>query len=82
MTHRIPLLLGTMTIGHANTGGNRIYDPKQAQEMFDTCQQHGVLEADTARMYCEGTTETLMSSLDLHGMSIDTKCVRVLDVFG
>lgn len=51
-----------MTMGFPGTNGVRISDIQQCQEMLDTFFKYGK-EIDTARMYCEGTTEQVYCSV-------------------
>ncbi|THU78635.1 Aldo/keto reductase [Dendrothele bispora CBS 962.96] len=74
---RVPLLFGTMTLGHTGKNGVRIADPKQCQEVLDAFFDHGHKELDTARVYAEGTTEQLLAQLDLRDATIDTKVMPV-----
>lgn len=64
-----------MTVGFPGKNGVRSSDLKECQEIMDTFFKHGHKELDTARMYAEGTTEQLLSQLDLQDASIDTKYV-------
>ncbi|TRM58171.1 NADP-dependent oxidoreductase domain-containing protein [Schizophyllum amplum] len=69
-TARIPLIFGTMTMG---TQKARNSDPKECQAILDVFFNAGHRELDTARVYCAGTTEELLSTLDLRDATIDTK---------
>ncbi|KAF4608426.1 hypothetical protein EYR40_000771 [Pleurotus pulmonarius] len=73
MTTRIPLLFGTMTFGFEGKNGVRTSKEQDCQEILDVFFGHGHKELDTARVYAEGTTEELLSKLDLKDASIDTK---------
>ncbi|KAF8921351.1 NADP-dependent oxidoreductase domain-containing protein [Mucidula mucida] len=70
---RIPLLFGTMTMGFPGVDYARNTDPKECQEILDIFFSHGHTELDTARVYASGTTEQLLSQLDLKNATIDTK---------
>ncbi|KAJ7109329.1 Aldo/keto reductase [Mycena epipterygia] len=71
---RVPLLFGTMTIGEKGAGGAvRNSDIAECDEILAVFASHGH-EIDTARMYGGGTTEKLLSQLNLaDSSSIDTK---------
>lgn len=47
------------------------------QQVIDAFKSHGHTELDTARMYGEGTTEQLLSGLDLSSLQVDSKCYPV-----
>ncbi|KAF8212284.1 Aldo/keto reductase [Mycena galopus ATCC 62051] len=68
---RVPLLFGTMTMG-AKEAGVRNSDLEECGEILSVFRSYGS-ELDTARMYGGGTTEELLSKLDLGNSSIDTK---------
>ncbi|KAI4519676.1 Aldo/keto reductase [Schizophyllum commune Loenen D] len=77
---RIPLIFGTMTMG--TTPGARNKDPKsrkthsdpqECQTILDVFFDLGHRELDTARVYCGGTTEELLGTLDLRDATLDTK---------
>ncbi|KAK0450816.1 Aldo/keto reductase [Armillaria borealis] len=70
---RIPLIFGTMTLGLPGSSAVRVTDKKEAQDILDTFFGFGHKELDTARIYCGGTTEQLLSQLDLQDATIDTK---------
>ncbi|KAF7363400.1 GTP binding [Mycena sanguinolenta] len=71
---RVPLLFGTMTMGEAGAAGAvRNSDIHECNEILSVFASYGHKEIDTARMYGSGTTETLLSKLDLGHSSIDTK---------
>ncbi|KAK7054935.1 hypothetical protein VNI00_003398 [Paramarasmius palmivorus] len=70
---RIPLLFGTMTLGFPGKNGVRISDREECQKVIDVFLNHGHKELDTARVYGDGTTEEMMSQLDLKDAVIDTK---------
>ena len=54
-----------MTLGEVGKSGVRTSDLKECQEILDTFFEHGHKELDTARIYAEGTTESV-SSDSLH----------------
>ncbi|KAJ7905443.1 Aldo/keto reductase [Mycena olivaceomarginata] len=70
---RVPLLFGTMTIGEEGKGAVRNSDLAECREIISVFNSYGHKELDTARMYGEGTTEKVLSKLDLGDSSIDTK---------
>ncbi|KAJ6502595.1 Aldo/keto reductase [Mycena sanguinolenta] len=70
---RVPLLFGTMTMGAPGASAVRNSEPAECSEILSVFASHGHTEIDTARMYGGGTTETLLSKLDLGDSSIDTK---------
>lgn len=74
---RIPLIFGTMTLGLPGSSAVRVTDKKEAQDILDTFFGFGHKELDTARIYCGGTTEQLLSQLDLQDATIDTKVYPV-----
>jgi aflatoxin B1 aldehyde reductase len=65
-----------MTMGYLGKNGIRISDVQQCQEILDTFFKYGK-EIDTARIYGEGTTEQLLSELDLKDATVDTKVYPV-----
>ncbi|KAJ3934779.1 MAG: Aldo/keto reductase [Lentinula lateritia] len=77
MGSRVPLIFGTMTIGFPGKNGVRTADLDECQNIMDVFLQHGHKELDTAGVYAEGTTEELLSKLDLKGATIDTKVYPV-----
>jgi aryl-alcohol dehydrogenase-like predicted oxidoreductase len=48
-----------MTIGEQGKNGVRTYDPRVNQQILDVFFAHGHKELDTARVYGEGTTESV-----------------------
>ncbi|KAJ7452473.1 Aldo/keto reductase [Mycena galericulata] len=76
MPARVPLLFGTMTMGEKGTGAVRNSDLGECAEILAVFSKCGT-EIDTARMYGGGTTEKLLSELDLGNSSIDTKVYPV-----
>lgn len=77
MATRVPLIFGTMTFGHPGKNGVRTDTLQECQEILDVFHKHGGKEVDTARMYAEGTTEEVLSQLNLHGATVDTKVYPV-----
>jgi len=63
-------------MGHSGKNGVRISDKQQCQEILDIFFKYGK-EIDTARIYGEGTTEQLLSELDLKDATVDTKVYPV-----
>lgn len=72
MAPRIPLIFGTMTIGNEGVPGVRTGSPTEAQNVIDTFANYGK-ELDTARVYGGGSTEQVLSQLDLHDCVLDSK---------
>ncbi|KAH0832879.1 Aldo keto reductase [Lanmaoa asiatica] len=66
-----------MTIGFEGKNGVRTSSLTECQEILDVFFEHGHSELDTARMYAEGTTEQVLSHLNLGGATIDTKVYPV-----
>ncbi|KIJ61762.1 hypothetical protein HYDPIDRAFT_42465 [Hydnomerulius pinastri MD-312] len=73
MPTRIPLLFGTMTMGVAGQNGVRNPGVEECQGIVDVFLGHGHTELDTARNYGGGTTEEMLSKLELPDAVIDTK---------
>ncbi|KAF9521128.1 hypothetical protein BS47DRAFT_1286200 [Hydnum rufescens UP504] len=71
---RVPLIFGTMTIGEPGKNGVR-NESSEAQEILDVFFDARFTALDTARMYGEGTTEKVLSELNLRNATIDTKVV-------
>ncbi|KAF8894573.1 Aldo keto reductase [Infundibulicybe gibba] len=63
--------------GVPGKNGVRSSEIQECQEILDVFFKHGHAELDTARMYAEGTTEQLLSQLDLKHASLDTKVYPV-----
>ncbi|KZO99160.1 Aldo/keto reductase [Calocera viscosa TUFC12733] len=70
---RVPMIMGTMTMGEAGNGPVRTSDLKECQDILDVFFKYGYTELDTARGYAAGTTEAYLSKLDLKNAVIDTK---------
>lgn len=66
---------GAMTLGLAGKEQARIHELPTASELLTTFQSHGHNEIDTASSYGEGTSETMLGSLDLQerNLTISTK---------
>jgi len=62
-----------MTFGPEG-GGARVKTNEAATEILTQFRQYGHTSLDTARIYCDGHTEHMMSELNLSGLTIDTKC--------
>ncbi|KAI9248032.1 Aldo/keto reductase [Phascolomyces articulosus] len=58
---RMNIILGTMTFG--KTQGSRITDTAVISNIIDKFGEFGYTELDTARVYCEGTTEEVLANL-------------------
>ncbi|KAJ3119783.1 hypothetical protein HK100_000157 [Physocladia obscura] len=65
------VILGTMTFGSG--GGGRISDSETMQSIIDTFKRYGHNEIDTARMYCDGTTEREISKLNTQNCVLHSK---------
>ncbi|KAI0277213.1 Aldo/keto reductase, partial [Russula aff. rugulosa BPL654] len=63
---------GTSNIGLAGRTGVSVSSVDTAQDLIDVFSER-YRELDSARIYGDGTTEELLSKLDLRGGSIDTK---------
>ncbi|KAJ3552501.1 hypothetical protein NM688_g4120 [Phlebia brevispora] len=69
----MPLVLGAAFMGLP--GSSRHSDATEIQRWIDVMVKHGHPYIDTARLYSNGTSEELLSKLDLHGAQVDTKAV-------
>ncbi|KAH9060708.1 aflatoxin B1-aldehyde reductase [Lactarius vividus] len=69
---RVPAICGAATFGSAGRSGS-ISDPADAQKFIDLLVSQGHNAVDAARNYGDGTTEQIISKLDLKGVSVDTK---------
>ncbi|KAI0271695.1 aflatoxin B1-aldehyde reductase [Gloeopeniophorella convolvens] len=69
---RIPAIFGAATFGTVG-GISKIGEPAEAQKYIDILVGHGYNTIDTARAYGGGTSEEIISKLDLKGASVDTK---------
>ncbi|KAK9703014.1 hypothetical protein K7432_010952 [Basidiobolus ranarum] len=71
------LILGTMTFGlegtNASTSAVRIRGIENIKPFLDLFESHGYTEIDTARLYCNGDTETALGLLPMASFSIATK---------
>ncbi|GJE91888.1 aldo/keto reductase [Phanerochaete sordida] len=73
MPARIPLVLGAAQIGAAEFNP-RVADPALAQAFVDLMLAHGHAGIDTSRIYCGGSSEQVLGTLDLRGVArVDTK---------
>lgn len=77
-TANIPrVILGTMTFGlestNADTSVVRIRGVENVAPFLTTFHAHGHIEIDTARIYCNGDTETVLSQLPTAHLKIATK---------
>lgn len=66
---------GAMTLGAAGKEQARIHDLSTASELLTTFQSHGHSEIDTASSCGEGTSETMLGSLELQerNLTVSTK---------
>jgi len=69
---RVPAIFGAATFGSAERF-SKISDPAVAQKHIDLLVSQGHTSIDAARSYGAGTTEQIISKLDLKGVSVDTK---------
>ncbi|KAI0271694.1 aflatoxin B1-aldehyde reductase [Gloeopeniophorella convolvens] len=69
---RIPAIFGTATFGTVG-GMSKIGEPAEGQKYIDILVGYGYNTIDTARVYGYGTSEEIISKLDLKGASVDTK---------
>ncbi|KAF9117919.1 hypothetical protein BGW39_001668 [Mortierella sp. 14UC] len=71
------VILGTMTFGlegtSAETSVVRVRGVKNVAPFLETFHTHGHIEIDTARIYCNGDTETVLSQLPTAHLKISTK---------
>ncbi|KAF9922079.1 hypothetical protein FBU30_007831 [Linnemannia zychae] len=67
------VILGCMTFGQKG-GGARVKTIEEATEIIKAYRSYGHGALDTARIYTDGNTEEMMGDLDLHGLTVDTKC--------
>ncbi|KAF9898983.1 hypothetical protein EC991_009824 [Linnemannia zychae] len=71
------VILGTMTFGlegtNAETSVVRIRGVENVAPFLETFHAHGHIELDTARIYCNGDTETVLSQLPTAHFKIATK---------
>jgi len=72
---RIPLIFGTMTFGEPGKNGVRTGKLEDCQEILNTFFSHNQWELDTARVYANGTTESVLAKLNLQKATLDTKCM-------
>ncbi|KAG1815249.1 NADP-dependent oxidoreductase domain-containing protein [Suillus subaureus] len=75
MLTRIPLLYGAGQFGMPGPQsiGARVNTVEDAQKIIDVFASHGHRQIDTARIYGGGTSEEIISQLDLKGCTVDTK---------
>ena len=59
-----------MTIGEPGKNGVRTSDLTEAQKILDVFFAHGHKELDTARMYAEGTTESVSFQIIAIGIGL------------
>ncbi|KAG1767323.1 NADP-dependent oxidoreductase domain-containing protein [Suillus placidus] len=75
MSTEIPLLYGAGQFGvpGPQSIGARVNTIEDAQKIIDVFTSHGHRLVDTARIYGGGTSEEIISQLDLKGCAVDTK---------
>ncbi|KAF2228811.1 Aldo/keto reductase [Viridothelium virens] len=71
----VNVVFGAMTIGKKGAEQARVHTLEEASAILDIFQKHGHNEIDSARVYGEGSSETMLGDLDLRkrGIVIDTK---------
>jgi len=71
----VNVVFGAMTFGKEGSEQARVHDLETAGKILDIFQAHGHNEIDTARAYCEGTTETMLGDLEWQkrGLVMETK---------
>ncbi|GJE95531.1 aldo/keto reductase [Phanerochaete sordida] len=69
------VVLGCMPFGAEGTEGCRVHDPQAVGAIFDVLQAHGHYELDTARVYCSGTSEAMLTAAEWkkRGLTMATK---------
>ncbi|KAG2338026.1 Aldo/keto reductase [Suillus weaverae] len=75
MSTKIPLLYGAGQFGvpGPQSIGARVNTVEDAQKIVDVFTSHGHRLIDTSRIYGGGTSEEIISQLDLKGCAVDTK---------
>jgi aflatoxin B1 aldehyde reductase len=71
----VPLAFGAMTVGEAGKSGVRITDMTLFQNILDLLKKHGVDEIDSARVYGDGSSESVLGAIkaEQQGFKIATK---------
>ncbi|EPQ58870.1 Aldo/keto reductase [Gloeophyllum trabeum ATCC 11539] len=71
----LKVIMGAMTFGEAAFEQARVTDVKEVAAILDVFQAHGHSQVDTARLYCNGTSEEYLGKLDWQkrGLAMDTK---------
>jgi len=64
------VVMGAMTFGAENTMGARVHDLNKMQAILDAFRKHGHNEIDTARVYCNGTSEEYLGKIDWKGQGL------------
>ncbi|GJE95534.1 aldo/keto reductase [Phanerochaete sordida] len=69
------IVMGCMTFGAEGAEGCRIHDPEEVGAILDVFQAHGHHELDTARLYCFGTSEEMLATVEWkkRGLAMGTK---------
>ncbi|KAF2720178.1 Aldo/keto reductase [Polychaeton citri CBS 116435] len=69
------VVFGAMTFGKAGVEQVRVSSLETASSILDAFQKHGHSEVDTARVYGQGSSETMLAELDWksRGIVMDTK---------
>jgi len=73
----INIVMGAMTFGDVGKEGARVHDLKDVEAILDVFRSHGHTEIDTARTYCNGTSEEFLGKISPYlkekGFLIETK---------
>ncbi|KAJ7087330.1 Aldo/keto reductase [Mycena belliarum] len=69
------VVMGAMTFGEEGKDGARVHDLKDVEAILDVFLKHGHRELDTARVYCDGTSEEYLGKIDWQkkGILMETK---------
>ena len=66
----LPVIFGAMTFGSPGVEQARVHTILECAAILDIFQAHGHTEIDTARTYCDGTSESLLGDLDWQGRGL------------
>ncbi|PPQ75434.1 hypothetical protein CVT26_015356 [Gymnopilus dilepis] len=71
----LKIVLGTGVFGEEGKTQTRVHDIKEVEAILEAFESHGHDEVDTARTYCEGTSEEYLGKLNAaaRGFKIETK---------
>ncbi|PAV19055.1 Aldo keto reductase [Pyrrhoderma noxium] len=72
---QLNIVMGAMTFGEARAEQARVHDLEDVKKILDVFQAHGHTEVDTARVYCDGTSEEYLGKIDWQGrgLQMETK---------